>query len=287
MPGNPTHADDPACDDLLGSVGGADFLASLHRATDGLKPSDARALVAGGYARGRRVHRRRTVMTAAAAAVLALTGVGGALVAVSGHGEVRGGAAAGVTATPCLGGSLPSPSSPSSPAVVVEVPVTAQDMDTLLTGMLPRGSVSDRAGTGTDSGLPASAHLVFDDGRGRSAIEVDVTGSDDGGSAPATVAGADSSCSTRVDGGILNFQQGHEHPDRRADTELWLASFRRTDGVTVTVREWNAPAEKDAQVTRPEPPLNEGQLVAIVTNGAWRHVAAAIPSRATPRTPRP
>ena len=55
-----------------------------------------------------------------------------------------------------------------------------------------------------------------------------------------------------------------------------MADFRAASGAVVELSEWNSPQEKDAPITRPEPPLDAGQITAIVTSGHWQQVIAAL-----------
>ena len=259
------------------AVEAAAFTDALHRAADGFPPADGLALVTAGYARGRTLRRRRTAMVTAGAAVLALAGTGGVLATTAGHGTAGGDR--GVTAA-----SAPSHAGATSGAHAVATaasvrPVSARQMEDLLISMLPPGSVSGRDGRGTDDELPPYAHVVFDDGHGASAIEVGVEAQ---GGSPINcdvVAPGDSCTQTHVHGGTLTVLKTYEYPDHRVDTKEWLAEFAGSDGSLVSVSEWNAPAEKGAPVSRPEPPLSAGRLGAIATDPAWRRVIAA--SRAT------
>lgn len=270
MPENPdsaadaTNAPHPA-DDLA-------FTTALHRAADGLAPADGPALVSAGYARGRTLRRRRAAVVTAGAAVLALAGTGGVLASATGHDAAR--ETSGVAAAPTAP-AQPAKTPAHTPAKAR--PVSARQMVELLVSMLPPGKISGRDGRGTADPLPPYAHVVFDDGHGASAVEVIVE--TDGAAAPdcqeARTAG--NWCQhTHVHGGDLTILKGYEYPDHRADTKDWLAEFRTKDGASVSVSEWNAPAEKGAPVTRPEPPLSAARLAAIVTSSDWNRVINAL-----------
>jgi hypothetical protein len=254
----------------------AAFTRALHQAADGFAPADGLALVTAGHARGRTLRRRRTAaMVTSAAAVLALAGAGGLLASTSAHGTAHGNGGVSAASAPSRGATATAHAVDTAAGAR---PVSAQQMEDLLVSMLPPGTVSGREGRGTDDELPPYAHVVFDDGHGASAIEVAVE--PDGAAPPdcADAEGAGYSCTqTHVHGGILTILKGYEYPDHRTDTKEWLAEFRTQDGTLISVSEWNAAAEKDAPVTRPEPPLSAARLAAIATNPVWRRVAAAVP----------
>lgn len=257
------------------AVEAAAFTYALHRAADGFPPADSRALVSAGHSRGRTLRRRRAAVVTAGAAVLALAGTGGVLAGTAGHG-----AGHGVTAA-----SAPSRQTASSGAHAVDTaagprPVTAEQMEDLLISMLPPGTISARDGRGTDGDLPPLAQVVFDDGHGASEIAVSVE--PDSGPPPTcgdVIAAGDSCTQTHVRGGVLTVIKAWEYPDHRTDTKDWTAEFRAKDGSLVTVDEWNAPAEKGAPVSRPEPPLSAARLGSVATSPAWQRVVAA--TRAT------
>jgi hypothetical protein len=255
----------------------AAFTHVLHRAGDGLAPADSRALAAAGYSRGRTLRRRRTAMITAGAAVLAIAGTSGVLAAVSGHGDgARTGATGtGVAAAPDLSGGTRAAQASATTAPPARS-YTARQVEDLLIAQLPHGKVSGRVGRGTDDIAPY-AHVVFDDGHGAAAVEVLVQAEGGGPEDCAPVRAAGDYCTqTHVDGGTLTILKTWEYPDHRTDTKEWLAEFIRADGSLVSVTEWNAPAEKDAPVSRPTPPLSTTRLTAIATNRTWAKVIAAI-----------
>ena len=80
--------------------------------------------------------------------------------------------------------------------------------------------------------------------------------------------------------------KGYEYPDRRVETKLWTANLITPDGHQVSVSEWNAAAEKDAPITRDEPPLSAEQLTTLAAAQDWRGIADALPDDPTrSRTP--
>ncbi|MFE2425991.1 hypothetical protein ACFXJ5_04395 [Streptomyces sp. NPDC059373] len=243
--------DDPA--DQLGD----DLGAALRRTADTFS-TDTQALATAGAARGRVLRRRRTTAIVAGAAGLALVGAGGF----------------------ALTGLLPRDASarPSAavPTSIASDQATGDDTIALLKGLLPKGKFSQESG-GADS-----ASLVYDDGHGASAISVLLSRvSNDPLSCPGTAyAAKGSTCKvTRLDGGgEFYLSQGYEYPDRRVDTKLWNAVLTTSDGRRIDVSEWNAPAEKDAAVTRTNPPLTPAQLRAIAGADDWTPVFDSIPT---------
>ncbi|MEU8848424.1 hypothetical protein AB0C70_19785 [Streptomyces sp. NPDC048564] len=245
---------------------------ALHDAGDRFD-TDRTALVTAGLARGRRLRLRRRAAMAGGAAGIALVGVGGALLLPGG------------------GTSAPQPSSSS----VAEQPsgtpapasVTGRELIAALEELLPEGKVSAQEARGaTDALLPPYVRLVHDDGKGPAAVGVSL-GRIEPGSDRArrtidcpdkALVPHDSCVSTRLsDGSLLKLFQGYEYPDRRVDTKLWSADLLTPTGQHVAVSEWNAAAEKDAPVTRSEPPLSTDRLKELVTAEIWRGYVDSIP----------
>ncbi|MFJ2958440.1 hypothetical protein [Streptomyces sp. NPDC087270] len=266
----PVPADDTP--DTPDSAEAAAFADALHHIADGLAPADRHALTAAGHARGRSLRRRRTAAVTAGVAVLALAGGGGLLAATSGNGT--GHAAANGT-----GVAAPRFPSDAQLTAATRAPqsFTARQVENLLVSLLPHGKISGRDGRGTDDTAPY-AQVVFDDGHGPAEISVVVQARS---GAPADCGAAraahDYCRQTTVPGGTLTVWKGYEYPDHRADTREWMAEFHRKDGALVSVTEWNAPAEKDAPVSRPTPPLSTSRLAAIATAPVWAKVIAAVP----------
>ncbi|MBT2417936.1 hypothetical protein J7F01_09265 [Streptomyces sp. ISL-22] len=245
---------------------------ALHDIGSGFD-ADRAALVAAGRARGRRLRLRRRAAVAGGAAGIALVGVGGALL------------------VPWGGAADPLPSSSSvaeqPSGTPSAVPLTSRELITTLEGLLPEGKVSDQEARGTgDSPLPPYVRLVYDDGKGPGAVGVSLNriepGSDHARETTdcpdRTLVPHDSCVATRLpDGSLLRLFQGYEYPDRRVDTKLWSADLVTPAGQHVSVSEWNAAAEKDAPVSRSEPPLSTAQLKELVTAQVWRKYVEFIP----------
>nr|WTB30668.1 hypothetical protein OG781_15230 [Streptomyces sp. NBC_00830] len=237
-------------------------------------------LVDGGVVRGRRrLRRRRVAAVTGSVAALAVVGFGASYTTGAfGGGSAQGGA--GVAAQPKV---QDGPSTKSSPGKGPQL--SAQQVIERLEGLLPEGKVSGQAGRGTADRFGPSAHLVFDDGKGKAAIGVNIGAIDpDGTQAEQQVECPDKtfvpydSCrkETLADGSRLMVLRGYEYPDKRVDTKWWHAYLVTPDGYTVDASEWNAPAEKDAAVSRAEPPLTIGQLKGLVISDEWRPVMNAL-----------
>ncbi|MFJ6524292.1 hypothetical protein ACIQMZ_03370 [Streptomyces longwoodensis] len=247
---------------------------ALHH-TGGAFDPDRRALAAGGAARGRRKRLlRRTALAGGLAGVAAVCLGGTLLLAPGGRDD---------TPRPApVAGSRSATASPTA------APVTADQVIATLRGLLPEGKVSDAQGRGSE-GQSASpyAQLVFDDGRGAAALSVGLDriapGGDDArrlAECPDEVLVPHDGCTSerRPDGSVVRVLKGYEYPDRRVDTKLWTADLVTGDGAHVSVSEWNAAAEKDAPVTRPEPPLSVTELGDLAAAPAWREVVGSLPA---------
>lgn len=256
--------------------------------------ADPTVLAAAGEARGRRLLRRRRVAVVAGAAAVTCVAVGGTLLAPWNGDGGTGTTTASDTKTSSV--TLP-------PAAKGADQVAAADMIRTLEDLLPEGRTSEPEGRGTDDEPPMPyAKVVFDDGKGAAAIAVslnrvatDESGEPDDEQTAGIVDCPDKNltpydgCTTTrlSDGSRIKIFQGYEYPDRRVDTKWWAADLVTPQGFHVSVSEWNAPAEKDAPVSRPQPPLSTDQLETLVTAAAWREAAAAIPDPSKPgATPR-
>ncbi len=238
-------------------------------------PSDGAALAAAGHARGRRLRLRRRAAVVGGAASLTLVGVGGMLVL---PGE---GSADREQRTVATG-----PSATSS-ATATPLSMSRADMIRTLQELLPKGEFGESDARGTNEESPPYARVVFDDGEGPASVSLGLDRIEPGSDQARQIAGCpdkvltpyDSCSSSRLaDGSLLKIFQGYEYPDRRVDTKMWTADLVTPDGQYVTVSEWNAAAEKDAPVSRPNPPLSKEQLRELVSAGVWRQVVDAMPA---------
>ncbi|MDO0912144.1 hypothetical protein QQM39_15215 [Streptomyces sp. DT2A-34] len=245
--------------------------------------ADRTALVAAGRARGRRLRLRRRAAVVGGAAGIAAVAVGGALL------------------VPWGGSPAPLPSSssvaeqPSGTPTPSVAPVTGRELIETLEELLPDGKVSEQESRGAEAPLRSPyARLVYDDGKGPGAIGVSLDRVEPGSEQAQQTADCpdkaliphDSCVSTRLpDGSLLKLFQGYEYPDRRVDTKWWSADLITPTGQHVSVSEWNAAAEKDAPISRSEPPLSTTQLKELVTAQVWRGYVDSIPE--DPKRPKP
>ncbi|MFD6189727.1 hypothetical protein [Streptomyces sp. NPDC060275] len=251
--------------------------------------TDRAALVTAGRARGRRALLRRRAAVVSGVAAVALAGVGGVLVLPA---DDPAGPDRSSTASAASAGTA------TADAAVF----TGDDLLRELKGLLPRGTYGEESARGSDHQLGPAAHLVYDEGAGAAAIGMGFARVEPGSAQvrelmacpDRNVTPYDDCTSDRLpDGSLLKLYQGYEYPDLRVDTKLWTADLVTAEGQHVSVLEWNSPAEKDAPVSRDEPPLSTERLRALVTAGVWRKVADAIPKSpkpsrsAAPRTERP
>ncbi|MER6121829.1 hypothetical protein ABT173_03845 [Streptomyces sp. NPDC001795] len=257
------------------------FAAALRHA-GGTFESHQLDLAARGETRGRRLRHRRAAIAGGVTGV-ALVGLGGTLVlpGVQADGGRRHSVAGSTSAPSTVAASSSRPSA-----------VTGDDLVRTLKKLLPKGKFSNEEGRGTGDLLTPYARVVYDDGKGKSAVSVSVDHVRPGSSqARETTACPDKvfipydacTASTLADGSTLMVLQGYEYPDRRVDTKLWTAELVTPKGQHISVQEWNAAAEKDAPISRELPPLSPAQLKTLVTAPEWRAVADAIP--VAPGTP--
>ncbi|WP_267244161.1 hypothetical protein [Streptomyces sp. PR69] len=254
-----------------------EFGDALRRTGDSFRPPDRSALVEGGIRRGRRrLARRRAAAVAGSVLALAAVGLGGAY-----GGGVLGGSDAGDRASSAAG-----PASPTAPAAAAgsDGSITGRQMLDTLKGLLPEGKVMHEEGRGNGTTAPGTptmpyASVVFDDGDGAAAIAVGLTSLDPEGAAaaghvtcPSQTLVAHDSCvaETLADGSRYLMFQGYEYPDRREETRRWRAALLTPEGVLIDASEYNAPAQKGAEVSRPTPPLTPRQMKALVMDKAWQ-----------------
>ncbi|NUR02537.1 MAG: hypothetical protein HOY79_40185 [Streptomyces sp.] len=241
--------------------------------------ADRAALVAAGELRGRRrlLLRRRAAVVGGAAS-LALVGVGGAvLLPGSGSPARQDGASVGTGSHTAAATAAPSP-------------VSGDQMIRTLEGLLPKGTFSKAEARGS------YVQLVYDDGKGAAAVSVNLgrvePGSDEARrttECPGKVFAHYDACSTTrlPDASVVMVLQGYEYPDRRVDTKWWSAELVTPQGQHVSVSEWNAAAEKDAPISRDEPPLSPAQLRKLAGAGAWRDAIDAMPRDTSRPTAQP
>ncbi|MGW4272370.1 hypothetical protein ACWEGQ_08400 [Streptomyces seoulensis] len=240
-----------------------------------------RDLPAEGAARGRRLRARRRAAVAGGAAAVALVGLGGALVLPGGQGDGRQQSA---------GGSPKPALTTAAETEAAKHAVSAASLTRTFEKLLPPGRLTRTAARGTDD--HPSVQGVYDDGKGEAAISVSVNrvpaGTQEASqntTCPDKVFIAYDSCGTTklADGSALMILKGYEYPNKRSGTRLWQADLVTPSGQYISVMEWNAAAEKDAPVTRAEPPLSAERLKTLVTAPQWRTAADAIPASQWPK----
>lgn len=265
----PVEHDEIPFDDRLG--------AALRQAGDTFE-ADGAALVAAGKVRGRGLRLRRRAAVVGSAAGIALVGVGGALLVpwVDDEGAEQ---------------SVASGRTPTADVTVAtreRAAVSGPELLRTLEGLLPEGKFSGKESRSTDHVLGPLAHLVFDDGGGKAAIEIALGRIDpqspqaeEATTCPDKALNEYDACTTSElpDGSALMIMQGYEYPDRRADTKHWYAQLVTPEGRQISVMEWNSAAQKGAPVSRPNPPLSPAQLKSVVTAEEWRAVVDAIPEK--------
>ncbi|MET9886031.1 hypothetical protein ABZZ20_23405 [Streptomyces sp. NPDC006430] len=253
---------------------------ALRRAGDGFT-TDQHALVSAGEQRGRRlVARRRAVVLGGSVLSLAVIGAGGAYTG----GLFDGAGAAGrvrVAAPPAL--PTPSPGGKRTGSGAV----SADQLIGVLKQLLPGGQVSGTQARGTGDAMGPMVSGIYDDGKGQAAIGVGLSRTDPSGRGAGDalkcpdksfVEYDDCAVETLADGSKLSLFQGYEYPDRREPTRVWRATLVTREGFQVDVQEWNAPAEKGAEVSRTSPPLTPAQLKAFATSPLWRPALNDLPA---------
>ncbi|MFI2644543.1 hypothetical protein [Streptomyces sp. NPDC018610] len=241
-------------------------------------------LAADGAARGRRLRARRRAAVLGGAAAVALVGLGGALM-------LPGGTDGGSGRQQSAAGSPKARATAPSASTGTEAPaVSAGELVRTLEKLLPGGRLSQAEGRGTDD--HPYVRGVYDDGKGKGAVSVSINRVPAGTreaaqntQCPDKVFIAYDSCATTKlpDGSALMILKGYEYPNSRSGTKLWRADLVTPSGQYIDVQEWNAAAEKDAPVTRDEPPLSATQLKALATARQWRAAADAIPLAQRPQ----
>ncbi|MEE1797966.1 hypothetical protein PUR57_04590 [Streptomyces sp. JV176] len=254
---------------------------ALHRTGRGFTPVDRAALVDAGLRRGRRrLARRRIAVVTGGALVLGTVGLGGM------YGDrLPGGTAADSTTA---SGAATATAGPRA-LVTGARAASGGGLTGALARLLPEGELSDAAESRNGG---AAVRGVFDDGEGRAEVSVglsrvNATEAGDQVTCPARAYTPYDSCDTTelTDGSQLMILQGYVYPDRREDTKNWRAVLLTSDGFLVDASEYNAPAEKGAEISRPDPPLDRARLKALVTSDEWRGTAARLPAPPRGRGP--
>ncbi|MFI9585618.1 hypothetical protein ACIHCQ_28085 [Streptomyces sp. NPDC052236] len=225
--------------------------------------------------RGRRARwRRRATAVTVSAALLGVVGAGGVY-----GGMLDGGEGANVAAPP--------------------TPDGVRTVD-ILKNLLPEGTVSQER-----EGMPGSAFasyaggsLVFDDGKGAAAISISLGRVDSPAASLASLVGCArgpkggswgpyGTCTSEklADGSTLilakSFEAKSRAESRSKDPKIWTweALLYKQDGSILTLKEWNAPAQKGVKPTRADPPLTRKQLTDFVTAREWHTTLDSFPRR--------
>jgi hypothetical protein len=217
-------------------------------------PTPTEQIVSGAMARGRR--RRRIVRIAESLTIAAVcAGVAGLVIALLPRDEGSG-------------STTPPGGHDSSATTAPDVPITPQALLQTALDTLPRpGQTTRYAGESTPGFV--SAQFDYDDGHGAAKVAVSMD-------YPPLGAGLGSACeisdcTTRPDGSRLAVYQGNGRPgDPNLPGKDWQVSLLRTDGVVVSITEWNAAEEKASPTTRPEPPFTIAELTEWVGLPRWR-----------------
>ncbi|MEV6203097.1 hypothetical protein AB0M64_24445 [Streptomyces sp. NPDC051771] len=278
MPQNEHHDHDP---EFLGEFG------SALRATGEGFPVDSRPeLVSGGLARGRRRLLRRRLAVTGGALALAAIGVGGVYAGSvvtpakqADKASVASAPRAGVTPTPGTGGAATPDAGTLKPG---EAEIPLSEIADVLKANAPAGQWRFDGLEGTGQGVGG----YFDDGQGEAAVSAFLSRA---GREPD--AGLDMvTCPEKAyvpydhckegrlgDGSRWMVFQGYEYADKREETKNWRAVLLTKDGFLVDVSEYNAPAEKGAEISRENPPFSAEQLKTLVTAEGWRPLLKQIP----------
>ncbi|MEV7342764.1 hypothetical protein [Streptomyces sp. NPDC093544] len=243
------------------------------RQAGGSYETDRSALVTAGEVRGRRLLFRRKAAVVGGVAGVALVALGGALLVPGGGGDGERSVAA-------------SPGTSSSVGQAKAGAISGDELVRILEELLPEGEFSGQQSRGTDETLTPYAQVVYDDGHGKAAVMVSlgqlVPDSEQSrqavGCPDKALTPYDSCVTSRLpDGSALMLFKGYEYPDRRVDTKLWTADLVTPQGQHISVSEWNAPAEKDAAVSRDEPPLSTDRLQDVAAATGWRTAIDTMP----------
>ncbi|MFE7181764.1 hypothetical protein [Streptomyces erythrochromogenes] len=270
-----------------------DLGAALRRTGEGFT-ADRHALTDAGEERGRRlVARRRAAVVGGSVLALALIGTAGAYAGglLGGGGDAD---AVHVASPPTpdggSGGTGGGPDSgsgkgPRTGSGAVGAERMMANLEKALAGEGGRLTPMEARGTESEGGAVVSG--VYDDSKGKAAVSVGLSRVDPKGSQAAQLTqcgdknlqGYDDCRTERLpDGSKLLVLKGYEYPDRRVDTKCWRAVLVTPAGFLVEASEWNAPAEKGAPVSRPNPPLDSAQLKTLVTSPVWHPALNDLPA---------
>lgn len=273
----------------------------FRRVGETFELSDSHAVVDGGLVAGRRgLRRRRTAAVTGSVLALALIGVGGAFA----------GGFIGESGTTTDVAGVRRSISPGSGSGV-----SGAEMVGTLQKLLPKGTVSEARGEGTDVERDrgrATASVVYDDGKGPATVsaslyltpelkknangmpqchedagywaneptgrkpDLGIVGSEDGVRSTA-VQQRIMACAapTGPDGQPVTGDGADSAADDGGVTSSRYVYLTKS-GVTVDIRAYNVVLDKNAKPTRAEPPLGTDPLVALGKAEAWRGLAVRL-----------
>ncbi|MFI1713927.1 hypothetical protein [Streptomyces litmocidini] len=263
--------------------------AVLRSTGDGFAVDDRRELVAGGLQRGRRRLVRRRLAVTGGVLALAAVGIGGVY-----GGSLLGPAGQATTTTVAAppqpghaNGTGTRTDAPTGKEPFAQPQIPAKDIAAVLKAHTPAGQwqFDDLEGRGQ------AVTGVYDDGHGKAGVSVGLYragGTAESGTGQVTCPDKnfvpfDSCTSERLPGGDrLMVLQGYEYADKREETKDWRAVLLTKDGLIVDASEYNAAAEKGAEISRENPPFSPAQLKALVTAEAWRPLLRQLPEPPKP-----
>jgi hypothetical protein len=239
----------------------------LYRAVVTLEPR-VDVLVSGGAERGRRLRRRRRIAQVGSGLALAalITTVTVAVWPSAGSAGQRGVAAHRTSAAqPPV--KVPSRTQQADDSVTMTPQLLLQRTLDLLPRKPDTRRYTGRAFTGW-----IGAEFIYDDGNGAAQIYVSMGFTEDGlHAAQPPCQPSNPGCRVLSDGSHLQVFRGPEYSQGHLpyNATEWSIDLVRADGVEVSMSEWNSTQEKDAPITRAEPPFSIAQLTAIARSDAF------------------
>ncbi|MFF9338902.1 MULTISPECIES: hypothetical protein [unclassified Streptomyces] len=269
-------------------AGFADELGSALRTTGESFGLDGRpGLVSGGLARGRRRLLRRRLAVTGGAIALAAIGAGGvyagSVVSPDGPADKASVAAPKASGSPTADPTAEPSGEPASDSLkpgMAEIPLS--EMADVLKANTPAGEWRFDDLDSTGQGISG----IYDDGKGEAAVSVFLSRAGRGPDAgvdmvtcPEKAYVPHDRCTEGrlADGSRVMVFEGYVYPDKREETKNWRAVVLTKDGFLIDASEYNAPAEKGAEISRENPPFTGTQLKELVAAEAWRPLLRQIP----------
>ena len=182
------------------------------------------------------------------------------------------------TVSAALGSTEAATTAESVPTVTM----TPQLLVRTAIDLLPRPGTTSRYYGHPAQGNSVGAQFVWNDGHGAAEILLDLYWPASGADLKDSVQ-LDQPCDPGqpVDGGSCTVLADGAHamvaeaPEYPWDHQPYNALDRRvqlvrTDGVEVNIEEWNSSQEKDAPITRAQPPLTDAELIAMADSARWQ-----------------